>query len=476
MAFVLSREDVLGLANALIFLSAVAVLSFGWPWFVSARTSASSGARRQAWTYQAWRLVPTWCWPLRAVRLCAQTLVRCWAAWGRASSSAGRVNIAGTRSELLSRLGALAPAGEQLTSEVALLLQRGRVTSAAELVRAVRSGGGPLQPGPSCFRMLLQTLARAPTDLEQAFARLAQDAHLHSLPLDAVTEGCRIRSLCRAHGDVDKAFDAYTALLAKGVTPDARTTECLAEFCIRAHRPAMVKRLVLALDDHGVEPSAVLCASLIAAIAMTGALACGMAAFDQMRPHMEADPAAMQLAYVSVIHMCAQNHQVGRALGLFREARQAACEKALPLPPLEGQLLPPLLAAAVQTGQEDLALELAAMLRAATAVTPAGSELAGHVAGLSELLMRRHASRPLMTRVADVLAGPAPAPSPAPAVAARSPASRAAATYVSSTSGGAPAPTRHVDVEASVDAGKHTKRYVRVLRSACALFGVGKSA
>lgn len=307
-------------------------------------------------------------------------------------------------------------AQELLASEVAFLLKQDRTDVAINLLHKVRAANGTLQASPACFRMLLQKLARFPPE-QRVIANLMRDIRLQSSPVDALTQGCYVRYLCRTpRADPGKAYAAYTSMLEQGLTPDLRTTECLAECCVRLDMGVMVKGLLFALDDHNLEPSAVLCASFIAACAKTGDVVGGMVAFDQMKPYLHSHPDAIQLAYSSAIHMCAVNHQLDRAMQLFLESRSLASEKCLPMAQLDASLLPPLLAAAVQTGQDDLALSLAARARdakAAASGTTKGAELSAHLAGLCSLLMKRQASKALMLRIADLLSDSNPVASPA---------------------------------------------------------------
>lgn len=312
-----------------------------------------------------------------------------------------------------STAAALVPGQEQLAAEVAYLLKRGQLFAAVDLLRNTRMAKGSLQPGPSCFRLVLQRLAQAASK-PLLLARVMQEISLSTLPVDPLSEGCYVRCLCRgASGDVEKAHHAYNDMLAKGISPDLRTLECLIEACLRADRHELVKPLILALDDHGLEPSATLYAELITSCASTGAVACGMVAFEQMRLNFDEDPASVSLAYSSAIYMCAQNQQVDRALVLLAESRQLSIEKGLPPATLEGRVLPPLLAVAVQIGRAELALDLAHRACVATAANPQNTGLAEHLSGLCKLLSKRSSSRALMAQVSAILSGK-PCASPLP--------------------------------------------------------------
>jgi hypothetical protein len=197
-------------------------------------------------------------------------------------------------------------------------------------------------------------------------------------------------------------------MLGRGVTPDLCTVECLAEACLQKDRHAWVKPLIFGLSDYDIEPSALLYASLITSCGITGAVACGMVAFEQMRPHMAADPVAFQLGYCSAINMCVQNHQVDRALKLLAESRRSPTHRGREGIDLDAKLLPPLLAAAVQTGHERIALDIAAKARdamSAASEMPQRLALAGKLAKLCKLLSKRNASRALMAKVSAALVG-----------------------------------------------------------------------
>lgn len=293
--------------------------------------------------------------------------------------------------------------------EVAHLLKQSAVAAAAELLHAVRTAGGSVQAGPACFRMLLQRLACSPPETA-ILNRVTQEMSLHSFPPDALTQACCVRCLCRGpSADIEKAHHAYTAMLANGITPDLHTVECLAEASLRMHRNDLVKPLILALDDYGMEPSPTLYAALIAACAATGSVACGMVAFDQMRSHFPTDLSSIQLGYSSVIHMCAQSRQVDRALVLLDESRKLSRERGLSPADLEAKLLAPLLAAAVQTGRAELALDLAHRahkVSAATAGTSEGQKFLVNFNGLCKLLLKRQGSQMLMEQVMAILHAP----------------------------------------------------------------------
>lgn len=390
------------LFNSLIFTLVGATCVVGRRFFIAGLAAAVS-AWRSSWKRYEFRLASTspWPWPPSqgtSVRHCSPAV----AARTSRRSSAGTVGLGGQN--------ALVPAQEQLASEVALLLKRGRLLAAVGLLRSVRAARSALQPGPSCFRLVLQRLAHSSSPVG-VLNCVMQEMCLHSLPLDALTQGCYVRCLCRGtHVDVEKAYQAYSAMLATGTPPDLRTLECLVEACLHLERHDLVKPLILALDDHGLEPSAQLYAALITSCAVTGAVACGMVAFEQMRPYMDADPALMELGYVSAIHMCAQNQQVDRALKLLGESRHCSRSKGAilrsTLAALDARVLPTLLAAAVQSGRTELALDLAHRARHATAVAGARQKdcaVGAHLDGLCKLLLKRQGSRALMTQVAAIL-------------------------------------------------------------------------
>lgn len=392
------EEFLLGLLNSLIFMLIGAAYVLGRRCFASRCTSTSISAAN-AWQ-RAWKqLVHSSLWLGRAT---CNVKPRPAVGGTGTTSSLARPNGAGNICDSF-----CAPAEEQLASEVALLLKRGRLLAAVELLRSVRMAGGALQPGLSCFRMVWQRLACSPPK-PNVIANVTQEMSCHSLPSDALTQSCYVRYLCRASSvDVETAHDAYNVLLATGVPPDLRTVECLVEACLRMDRHDLVKPLILDLDNHGLEPSPTLYAELIVSCAATGAVACGMVAFEQMRPHFQTDLAATQLGYSSAIYMCTQNQQVERALKLLEESRQLSSEQGLPPADLEARLLPALLAAAVQTGRTELALDLAHRARtaiAATAGSPKGRELAAYLEGLRKLLLKRHASSALMVQVSAILA------------------------------------------------------------------------
>jgi hypothetical protein len=252
--------------------------------------------------------------------------------------------------------------------------------------------------------MISQRLARSVPDSDIFWRFTEELAHVSDAPADRLVEGCFVRYLCRSpHADIDQAYEAYSGMLARGVTPDLCTVECLAEACLQKDRYAWVKPLVFGLGDYDIEPSAALYASLITSCGITGAVACGMAAFEQMRPHMAVDPTAFHLGYSSAINMCAQNHQVDRALKLLVESRRYPFYRGRESVALDADLLPPLLAAAVQTGQEKIALDLAAQARDAT--SPESVTSATKLSKLCNLLSKRNASRALMEKVSAILVG-----------------------------------------------------------------------
>jgi pentatricopeptide repeat protein len=186
------------------------------------------------------------------------------------------------------------------------------------------------------------------------------------------------------------------------------TVECLAEAYLRADRHDLVKPLILSLDEHGLEPSAVLFAALITSCTATGAVACGMAAFQQMRGHFSADLTAVQLGYSSVINMCAQNQQLDKALELLQESRKLSEDRGLSPAAVEANLLPALLAAAVQNGHTEVALDLAQRAQhvSVTAFVQCPKErrkFKAYLEGLLALLERRHASKKLVEQVGDIL-------------------------------------------------------------------------
>mmetsp|Transcript_145821 Transcript_145821/g.271526 ORF Transcript_145821/g.271526 Transcript_145821/m.271526 type:complete len:449 (-) Transcript_145821:267-1613(-) len=286
---------------------------------------------------------------------------------------------------------------EPLFAEVAWLLASNGCAAAVELLRAARnawkhSGDAcRTQPGPACFRATMQGLARSRAP-RQLFGQLIEEMCYTSHSQDALTEGCCVRYLCRApDANIDDAITAYESMLALGMTPDLRTVECLAEACLRAKRPAAAQELVTQLDAFKLRPTPTLYAILITACGETGAVARGCVAFEQMRSDMQDDPTAMRLGYTSAIHMCAQNHQVERGIALFEQGRHAGCR-------LCGTLLAPLLAAAVQTSSEELALQLAAKARAER-------EARSAVLRICELLHARPGSEHLLGQVKRVLDG-----------------------------------------------------------------------
>lgn len=286
---------------------------------------------------------------------------------------------------------------EPLLAEVAWLIAQGSCAAAVELLRNVRNAWKQSiddlrkRPGPACFRAVMQGLARsrAPRAL---FGQLIEEMCLAGLPQDALTEGCCVRYLCRApDANIDDALCAYESMIGLGITPDLRTVECLAEACLRAHRAAAAQELITQLGDFKLRPTPTLYALLITACGMTGAVARGFVALEQMRHAMQDDFAAMRLGYTSAIHMCAQNHQVERAMALFTEGRCAGY-------PLSGAVLATLLAAAVQTGDADLALQVAAKARHELDACSA-------VFRVCKLLETRPGSDMLLLRVQSVLAG-----------------------------------------------------------------------
>merc|ERR1719498_135077 len=84
-----------------------------------------------------------------------------------------------------------------------------------------------------------------------------------------------------------------------------------------------------------------------------------MVAFEQMRPHMDVDEMSMHLGYNSIIQLCCQHQQVECALALLQESKELAIGKGWSTSHLEAQLIPSLLAVAVQKEQTPLVLELA---------------------------------------------------------------------------------------------------------------------
>lgn len=306
--------------------------------------------------------------------------------------------------------GGLLLAQEQLAVEIAVLLRDGRIYAAVELLCSVGAARGTLLPNLCCFRMVMQSLA-ASSAKPDVVARVMQEMSRHSVIPDPATKGCYVRCLCRGPSpDIDKAHASYTAMLAAGSPPDLQTVECLAEACLRMNRHDLIKPMIIAIDDANdgnIEPSAALYATLIISCATTGAVALGMAAFEQMRKYFRQDPAALLLGYSSAVFMCAQNQQVERAMGLLEESRRISHEEGLPPASLEAKVLPPLLAAAVQSGRQELALDLARQARDAIAsagCTPEGCKFEQHLRGLCKLLSRRQTSHALMLQVSAILA------------------------------------------------------------------------
>jgi len=389
--FVLSAEFLCGFLNSLVFMLIGVACVLGRRCF----NDAAADTCRQAFKRYRYASLPAWPWAsglASRVRDCM------------ALSSATIANVAPSH-QPRGTGAALVPGQEQLASEVAYLLKLGRLHAAIDLLGSARMARGSLQPGPSCFRLVLQKLAQSASK-PGLLARVLQEISLSTLPVDPLSEGCYVRCLCRgASGDVEKAHNAYNVMLAKGISPDLRTLECLIEACLRADRHELVKPLILALDDHGLEPSATLYAELITSCASTGAVACGMVAFEQMRLNFDEDPTSVSLAYSSAIYMCAQNQQVDRALVLLAESRQLSIEKGMPPATLEGRVLPPLLAVAVQIGRAELALDLAHRACVATATNPQDTSLSEHLSGLCKLLSKRNSSRALMAQVSAIISG-----------------------------------------------------------------------
>lgn len=314
---------------------------------------------------------------------------------------------------------------EPMVVEVAWLMARGRLGGAVDLLLAVRTAtrpprefchGGAAPPrrgsvtpvvasrtmlSPAAFRVAMQYLARSRSP-KAFFYRVVEEMCFTGLPRDALTENCCIRYLCRAPGaDVNDALCAYTSMLATGITPDLRTVECLVDSCLRARRPDIVKELVLSLEEIGLRATGALYASLITAYALTGAVACGLATLEQMKWELGDDSAAARLCHISAIHMCAQHHQLERAALLYEQGRHAG----LALGP---ELLAPLIAAAVQMGSNDFALQLVVQARADGAASPSsdgGLQSCGPVARVCALLEKRPGSRALAERMRSVLSG-----------------------------------------------------------------------
>jgi len=287
--FALSAEFLCGFLNSLVFVLLGVACVLGRRCF----NDAAADTWRQAFKRYRYASLPAW--------PCALGL----ASRVRACMALSSTTVAnqGPSPEPRGTGAALVPGQEQLESEVAHLLKLGRLNTAIDLLRSARMARGSLLPGPSCFRLVLQRLAESASK-PGLLARVMQEISLSALPVDPLSEGCYVRCLCRgASENVDKAHSAYNAMLAKGIPPDLRTLECLIESCLRADRHELVKPLILALDDHALEPSATLYAELITSCASTGAVACGMVAFEQMRLNFDEDPTSVCLAYSSAIYM-----------------------------------------------------------------------------------------------------------------------------------------------------------------------------
>lgn len=400
------KDLLCGLVNTLIFMVIGAAFVIGGRCFNYLCTcfiaSSTSSTWQQVWKCHGWRLVALW---HSSQKIAWSIMQRCRQSCCKES---GTHEATGSGNASMERRSHLASAREQLASEVAILVAGGSSGTATELLHCVQAARGALQPGPECFRMLMQGLAHS-SPKGEALTPSAEEL-LRSLPGDVLSQGCYVRYLCRRpEADVKKAHQAYADMLGKGITPDIRTVECLVEACLRASQLALVEPLIFALEDHDLQPSAPLYAALMVAYSVTGDVARGMVALELMRPLMDDDPVAAQLGYSSAIHMCARSHQIDRALQLLGESQQLARKRSLPPASLEARLLVPLLAAAVQAGRAELALDLAARARViiveATA-TPKDEQLKAHLAGLCQLLRKRRSSQLLMLEVSAILDSP----------------------------------------------------------------------
>jgi hypothetical protein len=258
--------------------------------------------------------------------------------------------------------------------------------------------------------MVIQSLARFPEKIDvfkffKAELSCAADT-------DSLMEGCCVRYLCRDTSiSIDESLGAYKSMLKKGVVPDLCTVECLVEACMRAGRHDLVRPLILELGDYGIEPSPTLYASFVSCCGLTGAVACGMAAFARMRMNTKLNSDALKLGFSSAIHMCVQNHEVDRALEFLAEGRHALSTRGEPTNAWEAQLLPAILVAAVQTARKELALEVALHVREAISAahgTADSCSLAARASELCKKLSKRQTSRALMEQIVAVLDGASP--------------------------------------------------------------------
>lgn len=250
---------------------------------------------------------------------------------------------------------------DALLQEVSCLVSNNHIQEAIKLLRAARAGkkGGGEQksqrPGPACFRVTMQAMAmsRAPRKL---FNQLIEELYAADLPIDALTECCCVRYLCSSTGEEIDALEMYGSMLRMGIAPDILTIECLVTACLRAQRADTAKDLILSLDSVGLKPSAALYASLITAFGMMGDVDRGISAFTQMRESMGHNREAMRLGFVAAVSCCAQNQELGQALALCADGLKLGIQWGT-------NLVLPLLVAAVQSNEVNLARQFAAQAR-----------------------------------------------------------------------------------------------------------------